>query len=388
MEVLVLDGNQRAALAVTRSLGRRGYDVTVADETARTLAGASRFALRRLQYPSPYTDAPAFIAWAQEAFTQSNIRVALPVTEVTTDLLVRHRHRWAHIGLPFASIETIDGLSNKVDLYERAKKLQISVPRSVVVRSQEDLHHALAEIGAPGVMKPARSRIRQPDGFLNTSVVRVDRPAVALAYAAQPQFSRMPFLYQEVVAGEAQGVSAIYNQGTALAFFSHRRLREKPSTGGVSVYSESCIPDPILLRQAKTLLDDAKWHGVAMVEFKGTHLMEVNARFWGSLQLAVDAGLDIPALLMTIATGKGTKDPSTDYRTGRRLRWLLGDLDRLYIMRKHVTIAELAVEIGRFLTPDPRRTRHEVFRWADPLPGLFEIYTYIRSLRRNNQSAL
>ena len=40
-----------------------------------------------------------------------------------------------------------------------------------------------------------------------------------------------------------------------------------------------------------------------MVEFKldardgVAKLMEINGRFWGSLQLAVDAGVDFPAIL-------------------------------------------------------------------------------------------
>ncbi len=46
-----------------------------------------------------------------------------------------------------------------------------------------------------------------------------------------------------------------------------------------------------------------------MVEFKadartGTpYLMEINGRFWGSLQLAIDAGVDFPAILVAAALG-------------------------------------------------------------------------------------
>lgn len=51
------------------------------------------------------------------------------------------------------------------------------------------------------------------------------------------------------------------------------------------------------------------WHGVAMVEFKVTadgtaYLMEINGRFWGSLQLAIDAGVDFRWLLYQLAAGR------------------------------------------------------------------------------------
>ena len=42
MRALVLDGDTRAALAIVRSLGRRGIHVTVASEDQVSLAGSSR----------------------------------------------------------------------------------------------------------------------------------------------------------------------------------------------------------------------------------------------------------------------------------------------------------------------------------------------------------
>jgi hypothetical protein len=56
--------------------------------------------------------------------------------------------------------------------------------------------------------------------------------------------------------------------------------------------------DPQLLEHAERILEALKWHGVAMVEFKRDtrdgvpKLLEINGRFWGSLQLAVDSGVD------------------------------------------------------------------------------------------------
>jgi predicted ATP-grasp superfamily ATP-dependent carboligase len=81
------------------------------------------------------------------------------------------------------------------------------------------------------------------------------------------------------------------------------------------------------------LLDDLHWHGVAMVEFKQDaadglpKLMEINGRFWGSLQLAIDAGVDFPALLVSaIASPPRPQEP---YRVGVRSRWFWGDVDSL-----------------------------------------------------------
>lgn len=123
---------------------------------------------------------------------------------------------------------------------------------------------------------------------------------------ASPQLFNYPFTIQSFVKGTGQGVFALFKHGSPVCYFSHRRLREKPPTGGVSVLSESAPLNQQLKESAERLLLSAKWHGVAMVEFRvaedGTgYLMEVNPRFWGSLQLAIDSGVDFPWWLFWFA---------------------------------------------------------------------------------------
>ena len=195
-------------------------------------------------------------------------------------------------------------------------------------------------------------------------------------------------MIQAFVEGQGQGVFALYDNGKPVTFFAHRRLREKPPSGGVSVLSESVAVDPILLKHAKALLDEAQWHGVAMVEFKvhpdGTpYLMEINTRFWGSLQLAIDAGVDFPWLLAQLANDDHPK-PVENYKTGRRLRWLLGDVDNLYLILRDNKYSrqDKITAILHFLTPSPFKTRHEVNRWEDIRPFLFELKAYLADLRK------
>jgi hypothetical protein len=87
---------------------------------------------------------------------------------------------------------------------------------------------------------------------------------------------------------------------------------------------------------ATALLDELGWHGVAMVEFKQSlrdgepRLMEINGRFWGSLQLAIDAGVDFPRLLVD-GVRNGHFAPQPPYRIGVRNRWFWGDVDSLLL---------------------------------------------------------
>ena len=146
--------------------------------------------------------------------------------------------------------------------------------------------------------------------------------------------------------------------------------------------SESVQVDPELGKLSRRLLDHVGWHGVAMVEFKITprgapYLIEVNARFWGSLRLAIDAGVDFPWLLYRMAIDVPL-EPINGYRTGMKNRWLLGDLDHLYLtLRSGTSFAQKFQTVVSFLNFFNRHTNHEINRWNDFRPFLFELKQYV-----------
>ena len=116
-----------------------------------------------------------------------------------------------------------------------------------------------------------------------------------------------------------------------------------------------------------------------MVEFRvrpdGTPVfLEVNGRFWNSLPLAVYAGADFPALLARMCE-RGDVEPATDYYTGVRCRWLLGDFRHLLEVLRGAPAGFPGRFPGRlratadFLTP-VRGTFHDNFMLRDPLPEL------------------
>lgn len=385
MRVLVLDACQRAALACVRSLGQDGFEVFAGDEVAKTLAGASRYALDSIVYPSPYLKPAEFVEWARQAFSELQLDAVLPVTEVTTDLIVRNREYWPDLTIPFADIEKIDKLSNKVELFRTAESLGIPVPRSIVVDDAGALRRAAETMGFPGVLKPARSRVLVDNEWKGTTVRQVGcTEDLEQLIDSLPSYY-YPALFQEFVPGKGSGIFAIYRNSTRRAYFAHNRLREKPPEGGVSVLSESRIPNQELLECSTRLLDAAAWEGVAMVEYRvsderGVYLMEVNARLWGSLQLAIDAGVDFPALLLEDLSQAGLALP--EYREGVRLRWFLGDLDRLYLLFKNwrnVGAATLLKECVTFGLTFFSRAKNETLRLSDPGPGFYELKNYLSS---------
>jgi predicted ATP-grasp superfamily ATP-dependent carboligase len=309
------------------------------------------------------------------------------MTELTAMLLLRNRPRLGGTLLPFPDIGTVDLLADKCSLIRLASTLDIPSPATYYTTDTGLLPGRLDEFPCPIVLKPGKSWLEHNGKWLQSSVyIARDASEAYRILDAVPSFQAGPFLIQEMVPGSGYGVFALYDSGRPLAFFAHRRIREKPPRGGVSVLSESVMVDPALLKYARALLDKAGWHGVAMVEFRvaddGTPwLMEVNTRFWGSLQLSVDAGVDFPWMLYRMACGEQV-EAVEEYKTGIRLRWLLGDLDNLYLTLRDEDFSLLRKiqAIIQFLLPLHIGTRHEVNRWKDLGPAWWELKHYIKDL--------
>jgi predicted ATP-grasp superfamily ATP-dependent carboligase len=140
-------------------------------------------------------------------------------------------------------------------------------------------------------------------------------------------------IVQEHIVGPEYGYSALFNEGKMRAAFQHRRILSLNYMGGASALREPTYVKK-LEELGSTLLQGMKWHGPAMVEFKFDiqdkefKLMEINPRFWGSLNLAVEAGIDFPYLYYKIAT-HGDCESVYDYRRNIVSHYLAGELSYL-----------------------------------------------------------
>ena len=392
--VFVTDGDQRPALAIVRSLARRGMSVLVGSEQRVSLAACSRYCGGRVIYPSPYSEPDAFTRWLEDFVARERIDVVLPVTDVTMHLVSRSAPAlWQKTALPVPSFDAFDFVSNKGRLVEWAARRGVPTPRTELVAGSSGLRALIDRVDYPAVVKPIRSRYLTAHGWRSTSVhYASSRDELVNLYQKVDYLATEPTLIQERICGPGVGLFALFDRGRLVAEFAHRRLREKPPSGGVSVLRESVAVDPILRHRAERLLGPLAWHGVAMLEFKRdaasgeAYLIEVNGRFWGSLQLAIDAGLDFPWLAVRLALGE-TPAAGQAYREGVRSRWLLGDLDHL-LVRLRRSARELQLPdtapgrwhaFRQFLTCFGRDLHYEIERIDDPGPAVFELSEYLRA---------
>ncbi len=374
MKLLVTDADTRAALAATRSLGR-AHRVHVCGSGPSSLAGASRFAAAHHRVPDPLAAPEAFVRETRALIEAEGIELVLPVTDASTRALCDSPLALAPARFAAAAREPYTRLSDKHALGPLARAAGLETPAGERVRDPESALALARDLGFPVVVKPIASVVRDGAGRLRKpEVVRVES-ADALPAAFARAAAGGEALLQRCVAGWGEGLCLLRWQGRTLAAFAHRRLREQPPAGGVSVLSESIAIDAQRLARVESLLDASGYHGLAMAEFKtdGQHawLIEINARLWGSLQLAIDAGVDFPGLLVALVAG-GNPEPAGAYRVGVRLRSELGELDHaLAVARGRVAPgarAGVQAALGVLLRPAGPGCRWELLRRDDPWP--------------------
>ncbi|HQU13459.1 MAG TPA: ATP-grasp domain-containing protein, partial [Thermodesulfobacteriota bacterium] len=326
--VLLLDGLWNKTVAAARSLGKRGYRVSVGERTRFAPALFSKYCSRRFLHPSPATSPDAFLDALEKELRVGGYDVLLAMELGTQVLVARNRPRLEGMArFPFASADLAIRVQDKGELASFASAHGVECPATFRPKGPGDVHAMASRLPYPLLVKP-----RLSSG--GRGIVRVETPSqLRKEYPKVHAVHPSPIL-QECLppGGEALGVGVLMNfSSEPRATFAYRRLREYPVGGGPSTLRES-VRDETLCRMTERLLSALGWTGVAMAEFKvdprdgRPKLLEVNPRFWGSLHHAILSGVDFPHLLCRMAID-GDIPPLEKYGVGVRSRSLIhGDL--------------------------------------------------------------
>jgi predicted ATP-grasp superfamily ATP-dependent carboligase len=226
---------------------------------------------------------------------------------------------FVHAILP--GVQSLRVAESKSETIELVRSMGLPCPRTLVADSMAGLQEAVERFIDKGyVIKPSTGT--------GSAGVLYGEAGVKHDLRTHRQRHETLLIQERIPAeGRGLGVSLLMDaRGNCLASFAHERLQQYPNSGGPSTDRIS-IAAPELVDMSIRLMQRLSWRGVAMVEWKDDprdnvpKLMEINPRFWGSLELSVRAGVDFPLLYARACLGEKL-EPVHQYAIGKRCRWM------------------------------------------------------------------
>jgi protein-tyrosine-phosphatase/predicted ATP-grasp superfamily ATP-dependent carboligase len=387
--VLVLGTEPRVAFSIARSLQSHGIEVDILSLSPDTPRLSSRAIRKFFTLPQPANGSDKDLFEALMALIcKEGYDMLIPSNDSSLAAISEHYEELRqvlHVGCP--SPEIVARVLEKDLTLDVARRLDIEVPKRFEVEDLTALKALRERLTFPVVAKGRSKR----DIATSTFKVRYYKAFDELAaeFETDPDFGRMNLL-QEYCPGEGVGIGILIHKAELVAAFQHRRLKEFPSTGGVSVLAISELLDPDLLRDSLRLLRALEWEGIAMVEFRYDRterkavLMEVNGRYWGTVSMALLCGIDFPLYEWQLAHGEAPQVPET-YPIGVKWRWTAGYVQRLHSLFadppangvvKKSRLKEL-VQSSRELTTSARSA---MWSSTDPRPAWSEFSRTVKRL--------
>lgn len=387
--VLILGRGDRAFLTTIRSLGRMGLEVHVGMCYPNDIALRSRYVHAVHHIPAYRSCDDSWLNAMTNLLRSQKFALVVPCNDHAVIPLQVYRDQLRDL----ARLATLNDRAftiafDKIETFRLAQSLGVHQARGSVVTTDITIAEALSGLCLPVVFKPPSSfALDDPSSRRAVRRARTQTEAESLL-ARSRSWERV--LIQEQFNGAGIGIEVLAKNGEILTALQHERVHE-PLEGGGSSYRKTTPLHDGMLADTRRLIAAMAYTGVAMVEFKYDRtrddwsLIEINGRFWGSLPLAVSAGLDFPAFLYQMLVEERAVFPRS-YRLGMHCRHLSSDFYWLLAnARANKKDSSLATRRVTEILSEPLnviagRERWDTFAWDDLRPGFAELGSFAAQL--------
>ena len=307
--ILVVTANYRKAYPILKSVSKMGLKTIALFHTWRSPV-FSKYVSKRYFVANPYSDEKKYIAELISIVNKEEPLMIIPVGYIDTILISKYRKLLPrNVIIPVPDYETLIKVSRKDLIIKLCDRLGIRYPQTYVV----------PEISMPAVVKSVYDSSKPKYVFLRETLNEI------------VSAKKCDVLIQEFIPGIGCGYFALAKDGNVIVDYTHVRIIEKKPSGGPSIFS--CLDfNPELLLLGRKIVKELKWTGVIMVEFRRNmetgeyYLLEINPKFWGSLELATSLGIDIPRYLVEVFLFNKKPKPLVRMRRKRCFAWMLSGL--------------------------------------------------------------
>lgn len=376
--VFILGPGGSHTIGFVRSLGKRGIPVIVAS-IEQSIKFHSRFCFE-VYHVRGKSELLAFITQLGENMVSKGVMI--PTSDADVLFMARNRlhiNRYFFFALP--EIQVLEMLANKATQYKFAAEQEIPIPQTFYPKSYQDIFQISDMIDYPCIVKPAYSYV-----WRNYHSRAGIRGWEKLAVVSSPEELHIAYnnminagvelLIQERIPGDDTQLYSLYaylnKESEPLATIVIQKQRQWPPLYGSGSSSVTCKNNDVAVLGLK-LLQNAKYHGLANLEFKldsrdkEYKLIEINVRCGERVGLAVDAGVDIPYIVYEDMMGEKVT-PVNTYREGMQWMNIINDFGAFLYYRKTGNVC-----FEQWMGSAIASRSHAYFSWDDPVPFLIHL---------------
>ncbi len=314
--VLIIDGESDFALFVARCLAQvPNLDLHVLSNEPWV---PLRFSRRRrtYRYRARENDDERQLNVMRRAVEQTGADVILPVDEPAVRFVSVHRQSVADMAAlpPVPELEAFETVVDKWSLAQLLRENGIPGPATILYTTGDEFERNLRDLQFPVLIKPTRARGGE-------GIRRFDTPSELLdALSDIAATSACQYVVQNFVRGYNVDCSVLCDDGRILAHTIQRGF-----VGGSQSFAASAGLDFIRHDQVfdtiARLVSAISFSGIAHVDLRydsqeeQAKIIDVNARYWGSLIGSLVVGVNFPHLACLSALG--VDFPLPGYQLGR-----------------------------------------------------------------------
>ena len=297
--ILIPDGNSTWAMAVINCLSQcQNYKLFVLSTKKRTPAKFSRFTSYYKYYKK--TSEANWLKIINDEIEKHNIAVVVPIAENEIRFFINKKHEISKTAqiIPLPKLEDFETAIDKHKLSVFLKTHLIPHPRSVYIKDPIDFQKVSPSLNFPILVKPLHEK--GGDG-----IVKFNSSETFEAYL---QSSKELFI-QEYINGYDIDCSVLCLDGKVLTY-----TIQKGYLPGHNEYVPhlgfNFLKNDAVIEVVKKAMTKLNWTGLAHIDLRydddknDYKIIEINARFWGSLEASKVAGTNFSDLVIQMALGK------------------------------------------------------------------------------------
>lgn len=311
IRVLIPDSESGHSLIVIRCLSEVP-DIEI-HVMARTQNAASKYSRFIKSFEHISNNQEDYLEKILNQAKKKNIDLILPVDEPAHRIFANNLelvHRYCRT-TPIPTPGIFETAVNKWKLGQFCEAHNIPFPKSYYIEKTEDLNE-LQNLTYPLIIKPESGH-----GGNNISVLQSYNELESFI-GSKPDRSMGNYILQDFIEGYDIDMSLLAKDGEILAYTIQKGFLRRSNIFAASAGIEFLYEEE-LFKSVKKLIANLNYSGIAHLDLrydaiqKNIKLIEINARYWGSLTGSLLAGVNFPYLACMAGMGQDFDVPTYEF---------------------------------------------------------------------------